>query len=82
MSPASAVSSSGNLTLLLASGLAGINQGSPQRGISAWLNFGNGMVQPCSGHAIKLTAAMDANVACTSLESLPLVHRLLSDPNW
>ena len=68
MSPASAASSSGNLTLLLATGLAGINQGSPQRGISAWLRFGNGMVQPCSGPAIKLTAAMDANVACTSLE--------------
>jgi hypothetical protein len=42
--------------------LAGINQGSPQRGILAWLMSGNGMVQPCSGPAIKLTAAMDATV--------------------
>ena len=36
------------ISLLLASGLAGINQGSPQRGILAWLRSGNGMVQPCA----------------------------------
>jgi hypothetical protein len=46
--------------LLQASGLAGIKSG-----LAAVRNFGlaeflNGMVRPCSGPAIKLTAVMDA----------------------